>query len=52
MIVTLYRDSIAVTETIRKDRLMHNFHLVKITFDKLDSIFWIVFFGLCKLLFL
>ncbi len=41
MIVTLYRDSIAVMETIRKDRLMDNFHLVKITL-----INWIVPFGL------
>lgn len=46
VIVTLYRDSIAVTEE-NKDRLMVNFHPVKITLTD-----WIVPFGLCKLLFL
>lgn len=39
--MTLYRDSIAVTETIRKDRLMDNFHPVKITLTN-----WIVPFEL------
>lgn len=47
VIVILYRDNITVTETIRKDRLMDNFHLVQITLTN-----WIVFFGLSKLLFL
>jgi hypothetical protein len=45
--MTLQRDNVAMTRTMKRDRLVGNFHLVEVI-----QTCWKIFFKLCKLLFL